>query len=542
VFFFHLSFIVLDNSFTELSESRLTSKVVMPTFSVSYTVRSDGTPGTGDYNELAIVTTEFLDRTFEAAFSAAPTSHAFSAIETYRVREETLIEFDAAGHFYIPGNVPFPVLLYTTLEDCFATDCLDNYLSELQSMSDTNPFSKTTAVKFMGSNREQSIEGSPQSPSGPKSPSTPKVEVKRNMRVILIILAGVGCCLLAALGFLWVYRSQTNRNRTVSKAGARLQRTRTADEGTSVSESVYGTGCYGNDDGTGDLDSVGAQTQRVGTRVAQEDLEDISLEDAYTDHISPDITPYKKGDDQAKRPKTFNMKEYEDYLARFDIDDGNALVMPSLHKESGHSSNNAGNESEGAEDCESEEWAAVQPELDTWVDDRQACQVDLKISSDRRPWRVKQSSSAAPATSTLFDIDFDEPVLSTEPNSQAPSNDFTGTKSGLDSASLGLQSELHELTDAPLCGDVSLPMTTSANSAASGEGQLEHAHSEVTPATAVPGVGALEKELVSESIVANESDKASDDSTSLAMGIIGDTYNYLQAISDEFDEEDLIGG
>jgi hypothetical protein len=514
----------------------------MPTFSVSYTVPSDETPGTGDYNELAIVTTEFLDRTFEAAFSAAPTSHAFTAIETYRVREETLLEFDAAGHFYIPGNVPFPVLLYTTLEECFATDCLDYYLEELQSMSDTNPFSKTTAVKFMGSNGAQSIEGSPQSPSGSKPSSMPKVEVHRNMRVIIMVLAGVGCCLLAALGFLWVYRSQPNRKRTVSKDGTRLQRTRTADEGTIVSESAYGTGCYGNDDGTGELDSVGAQTQRVGTRVAQEDLEDISLEDAYTDHISPDITPFKKGDEEAKRPKTFNMKEYEDYLARFDIDEGNALVMPSLQKDSEHSSNNTGNEIDGVEDCESEEQTTVHPELESWVDDRDACQIDLKVSTDRRPWRVKPSSSAAPAASTLFDIDFDEPVLSTEPNNQAPSNDFTGTQSRVDPVSLASHSELHELMDAPLSGDVSSSMTPSVNSAASREGQLEDAHSEDSLAKPVPGVGPLGTELVSESKVANESDKATDDATSLAMGIIGETYNYLQAISDEFDEEDLIGG
>jgi hypothetical protein len=120
-------------------------------FAIRYIVKSDLALSAGDYNELAIVTTEFLDEKFGNAFLATPAEHAFTTVESYKIREPLVVEFHVSSHFYIPGEVPLISYMYETLEQQFDAEsqAYYEYLSDLSIMSDTNPFSKTERIEII---------------------------------------------------------------------------------------------------------------------------------------------------------------------------------------------------------------------------------------------------------------------------------------------------------------------------------------------------------------------------------------------------------
>jgi hypothetical protein len=165
-------------------------------YAIRYIVKSDRTPNAGDYNELAIVTTEFLDENFAAVYQATPAKHAFTTVESYKIREPLVIEFHISSHFYIPGEVPLISYMYEKLEQQFDahSQAQDKYMNELSAMSDTNPFSKVERIEIID-NRPRN--GGPNLRSGNSDEQKKRTLIL--VPVVLIVtffVLGIAFCLL----------------------------------------------------------------------------------------------------------------------------------------------------------------------------------------------------------------------------------------------------------------------------------------------------------------------------------------------------------
>jgi hypothetical protein len=165
-------------------------------FAIRYIVKSDRAPNAGDYNELAIVTTEFLDEKFAIVFAATPAKHAFTTIESYKIREPLVVEFHTSSYFYIPGEVPMVSYMYEKLDQQFdaQSQAQDKYMNDLSGMSDTNPFSKAERIEI--------IDNRPAS-EGPNLMSGNSDEQKKRTLILVPVVVtvtffvmGLALCLL----------------------------------------------------------------------------------------------------------------------------------------------------------------------------------------------------------------------------------------------------------------------------------------------------------------------------------------------------------
>ena len=117
-------------------------------FSIRFWALSTNVPDAGDYNELAVDTTEFLDKTMENVFEDSPATHAFTTVNSYKVKETYVVEFAVTSSFYIPGDIPTPGFLFTEVEQAFTTGS-DAYIGILQDMSSTNPLATVYKIDFV---------------------------------------------------------------------------------------------------------------------------------------------------------------------------------------------------------------------------------------------------------------------------------------------------------------------------------------------------------------------------------------------------------
>ena len=171
-------------------------------YAIRYIVKSDRAPNAGDYNELAIVTTEFLDRKFAACFQATPAKHAFTTIESYRIREPLVVEFHASSHFYIPGEVPLMSYMYEKLEQQFdaQSQAQDEYMNDLSGMSDTNPFSTAERIEI--------IDNRP--PSGVANLRSGNSDEQKKRTLILVPVVVTVALFVLGLAFCLIFRRRND--------------------------------------------------------------------------------------------------------------------------------------------------------------------------------------------------------------------------------------------------------------------------------------------------------------------------------------------
>ena len=176
----------------------MTMERSIPVFTIRYTIKTPGTPAgdDGNYNELAIVTQEYLDEYFDAIFEASSAHHAFTTAKLRKTGDPLSVEFHVGSNFHIPGELPTISFMFERILEAFGGTGESTYLNELSEMSGTNPFSETSGVELLTGNGLQS--------SGPAKKA-------QNKSVMAPFLGGIGFLVLAIVGFFWLKQRRSQR-------------------------------------------------------------------------------------------------------------------------------------------------------------------------------------------------------------------------------------------------------------------------------------------------------------------------------------------
>ncbi|KAG7358560.1 hypothetical protein IV203_015149 [Nitzschia inconspicua] len=180
----------------------------VPDFTISYVIpssRKAEIPQAADYNELSVVSEEFLDRMFGSVFEDLAVGHYGTA--AYVMTNEGapfLVSFRVTLDFTMPGEVPTVQFLINRVQEAFEGESSRaTYLFDLNTMSETNPFSATTSFRLIAAsgNSNDGLIGGPGTNKPPKV-STEDSGMMEN-RVMISLLAGIGILVLVLAGFLW---------------------------------------------------------------------------------------------------------------------------------------------------------------------------------------------------------------------------------------------------------------------------------------------------------------------------------------------------
>jgi hypothetical protein len=181
----------------------------MPKFAIQYEVtskRSADIPVMADYNELSVVSEEFLDGAFTTVFEDIAVGHYGTAV--YAVVNEDqpfTVDFRVTVEFVIPGEVPTIQFLIDRVREAFEQDvAIQNYIFDLNQMSETNPFSETVSISLVdnvegGNINNGAVSGGPIKP--PKVSDTSTKPEKSSM--LITLLAGIGSFVVVTVGVLW---------------------------------------------------------------------------------------------------------------------------------------------------------------------------------------------------------------------------------------------------------------------------------------------------------------------------------------------------
>jgi hypothetical protein len=180
----------------------------VPDFAISYVIESSRraeTPQEADYNELSVVSEEFLDRMFGSVFEDLAVGHHDTAAYAL-INEDTpfLVNFLVTLDFAIPGEVPTVQFLIDRVKESFERDpSQSSYLFDLSTMSETNPFSATTSINLItgSGDTNNGIDGRP----GSNKPTEGLTEndVTSRKHVMISFLSGIGFLILVLAGWLW---------------------------------------------------------------------------------------------------------------------------------------------------------------------------------------------------------------------------------------------------------------------------------------------------------------------------------------------------
>jgi hypothetical protein len=187
-----------------------TFRKIVPDFGISYVIgrsRRAETPQEADYNELSVVSEEFLGRMFGSVFEGLAVGH-FGTAAYASINEDTpfLVNFRVTLDFSVPGEIPTVQFLIDRVQESFETEASRTaYLLDLNTMSETNPFSATTSFSLItGSGDTNSgIDGN-NKPSGVFTDHG----FQGKKHVMITFLSGIGFLILILAGFLWVKGSK----------------------------------------------------------------------------------------------------------------------------------------------------------------------------------------------------------------------------------------------------------------------------------------------------------------------------------------------
>ena len=160
-----------------------------------------------DYNELSVVSEEFLDGAFTTVFEDIAVGLSGTAVYAVVNEEKPFtVDFRVTVEFVIPGEVPTIQFLIDRVRETFERDAaIQNYIFDLNQMSETNPFSETTSISLVDNveggnvNKDGAVSGGPIKP--PKVSNTGTKPEKKTMLVTL--LTGIGAFVVVIAGVLW---------------------------------------------------------------------------------------------------------------------------------------------------------------------------------------------------------------------------------------------------------------------------------------------------------------------------------------------------
>jgi hypothetical protein len=263
----------------------------IPLISIRYSVTSRSSPDVddGNYNELAVVTAEYLDEHFTTLFEDSPAHHAFTTVRLHKTGEPLSVDIQVGSNFIIPGEVPTLPFMFEKIQQAFEGTQLLGYLEELSEMNSNNPFSSTTSIELM-TQLPDHISGNGPPSTKPRAP----VAVARKKSVMVPFLTGVGFLVLVIVGFLWVRKMRGDKDIDSSHQASLDEedqsRTMNAnDEEKGFTTAHYTTQVYGPDDETlRYLNSIRERYSKEDDAKSSRstDLEDVSLDDDYSEEAS----------------------------------------------------------------------------------------------------------------------------------------------------------------------------------------------------------------------------------------------------------------
>lgn len=190
-------------------------------------------PQEGDYNELSVVSEEFLDSIFRSVFEDLQVRHDVTRVFLKLDENEPFtVDFEVSLDFIIPSDIPTVGFLIDRIREAFERDASSaSYLFDLNEMSETNPFAAATSFNLVehsaapaaGVNSEQ---GEPQ--DGDSSAS----EDSTTKYVMIALIVVIGFLVLSALAFLWLrdHRSKSLSEEDKNGIGAVSRRNSSRDE------------------------------------------------------------------------------------------------------------------------------------------------------------------------------------------------------------------------------------------------------------------------------------------------------------------------
>jgi len=176
-----------------------------PVFSLVFTFYNQDwkTTELGDYEELSVVTTEFLGGYFSDYFGGDEPAQHYQTDASVQVLEDARkVDLHIRSSFIVPGDVPTVDLMMEVVENAFGGTSVRNYIAELKEMSSTNPYHHTKSVEL--------VTHSPDGIAGNGSTSSRRSARKRKS-VMIPFLVGLGFLVLVVLGLLWVRRRRDHQ-------------------------------------------------------------------------------------------------------------------------------------------------------------------------------------------------------------------------------------------------------------------------------------------------------------------------------------------
>jgi hypothetical protein len=184
----------------------------IPIFSLQFVVTSDENPADnlGNYNELQVVTEEYLGKRFDEVLTDTPALHKYTTVSVQKTSNPFIVDVTATTNFDIPGEVPtYDYLsgqvkrafeLLADAADQYETD-YNSYLNELSQMSDTNPFQSTVDIVFSQWDPNDANEQS----QGPNSQSN-----SSTLASIAPLLGALAFVVLVIAALLWLKVRQSD--------------------------------------------------------------------------------------------------------------------------------------------------------------------------------------------------------------------------------------------------------------------------------------------------------------------------------------------
>lgn len=218
----------------------------IPSFTLKFTVEDpspENPPNLADYNELSDVSEEYLDGFFQSVFEDLKVMHDGTVV-FLMVNEEDpyTVEYQVTLEFQIPGEVPTINFLINSLQDALEKDTSQAFfISDLSSMSETNPFSKTVSIKVVS---RPPVAAAEMGPGGGKKPGIMEHVGKNTL--LISLLAGMGCVVLVGAAIVW--RRKRAKGDAASDSNQTFSLFDKSKKGASIDSKTSGT--YGADEET----------------------------------------------------------------------------------------------------------------------------------------------------------------------------------------------------------------------------------------------------------------------------------------------------
>merc|ERR1719343_1604748 len=111
------------------------------------------------------------------------------------------IDFRMTMEFIIPGEVPTINFLIDRLQEGLERNATQaEFIADLNTMSDTNPFSET--VSFVVVSRPP-VSAAEMSRGGGKQPQDDRIKQVGKSNVLVTLLVGMGCIVIVGAGLMW---------------------------------------------------------------------------------------------------------------------------------------------------------------------------------------------------------------------------------------------------------------------------------------------------------------------------------------------------